>query len=111
MDEWPHAQLYQAGSNVDIEVILPGTFTPLIFNNGKAPRYMPGFKAEFDDCDNIIVSSPKGLKYLYDEQNDYKIKFVKDAADVNIIEFTYDSNGMALQQNDLINTNYHTCPR
>ncbi|MCD4830991.1 MAG: hypothetical protein K8R02_04170 [Anaerohalosphaeraceae bacterium] len=107
LDEWPCAKLYESDNYQDIEVILPGRFTPIVFNDGKAPAYLAGYRVQVQQGSRIIASDLHGSQFIYDEADDYKISLVKSPCDVNIIEFIYDANGLPLRQNDLTNTDYY----
>lgn len=107
LEEWPKASIYRADEFTDIEVIMPGRFTPVIFNNGKAPGYMRGWSAQIDESNAVIVVSPENTKYVYEHNSGYKIHFIKNSQNQNIVEFIYDGNGLPFRQNDLIDANLY----
>ncbi|OHB53420.1 MAG: hypothetical protein A2Y12_14585 [Planctomycetes bacterium GWF2_42_9] len=106
LNEWPKANIYSSGNYNDLEIIIPGRFTPVIFNNGRPPEYMRGWKANIDDSNIITVTNIENIKYIYKPANDYKIHLIKNAQDQNIVEFVYDdSNNLPIRQNDLTDAN------
>ena len=62
--EWPHANVYSAGTYTDIEVWIPGALTPIIFGDGRGPAYMHGWSASIDGNNTVTVTSPEALKYI-----------------------------------------------
>ncbi len=107
LNEWPSVNIYEANECFDIEAIVPGRFTPVIFNNGNAPEYMRGWNAQISESNAIIITNPENLKYIYDTTTNYKIHLIANAQNRNIVEFIYDSNGLPLWQNDLTDANLY----
>ncbi len=107
LDEWPEAAIYRSGDFEDVEVIIPGRFTPVIFNNGKAPEYMRGWKSRISESNAVVITNPESIKYIYEPNTNYRIHTVQNSLGRNIVEFIYDGNGLPLRQNDLIDANLY----
>lgn len=106
LDEWPRVNIYQLGTNTDVETIVPGRFTPFVFNNGKPPEYMRGWDLQIGS-NAFIITNPENKKYIYDQTTNFKIHFIKNGQNRNIVEFIYDTNGMPIRQNDLTDSSLY----
>ena len=107
LDEWPRANIYSADGYTDIEVWIPGKMTPIIFSDGAGPAYMKGWSASIDANNIVTVIGPEGLQYIYAGDNSYKINFIRDAYDSNLVEFVYNPDGSPSQQRDSSDPNYY----
>ncbi|MEN6384742.1 MAG: RHS repeat-associated core domain-containing protein, partial [Phycisphaerales bacterium] len=105
--EWQRVNVFHDGNHTDIEAIVPGRFTPIIFNDGRRAEYMRGWRAATIDANTVQIINPENKKYIYDRQSAFNIHFIQNGQGSNIVEFLYDSNGLPLRQNDLTDPNLY----
>lgn len=58
-------------------------------NLGSPSGFMPGWSALVDGNNDIIAVGPDGRQYIYPGANNYQLRYIRDAADVNLVIYDY----------------------
>ena len=87
------------GGEVDIDVKLPGRTQ--FYTLSRPLAFMRGWSASIDDNNDVTVTSPEGLKYMYYENCNHILTEIKNVTDANVVVFDYNSTtGLIDKQTD-----------
>ncbi len=107
IDYFPKAILYHMSDGKHVSVQLPSENHYEIVSRYNAS--MPGWSADVNDSNDVVVYSPEGLQYVHPNDMDHRLSVIKDVTDANYIIFDYNATDANLIDNiiDGYDPNYY----
>ncbi|MBA7699341.1 hypothetical protein ES703_108036 [subsurface metagenome] len=94
-DEFSSAKILDYGNGEeDIAIKLPGRAQFYILS--RPSSFAPGWSASIDGNNDVTVTSPDDLKYIYPENSNYMLTKIIDATDANVVTFDYNDTPPSL---------------